>query len=105
MALEITDSNFHELLNSSIPLVVDFGAEWCPPCVARKPFIDELSKQYEGKIHIGKFDVDQNPKVSVEYGVRNLPTLLFFKDGKVVDKQVGAIPKNTLIKKIEEKLS
>ncbi len=102
MALEITDSNFDELvLQSDKPVVVDFWAEWCGPCKMIGPIIDEMSKDYEGKALIGKVNVDQNANVSAQFGVRSIPTVLFIKNGEVVDKSVGAVHKATLDSKLE----
>ena len=102
MALEITGSNFDELvLQSDKPVVVDFWAEWCGPCKMIGPIIDEMSKDYEGKALIGKVNVDQNANVSAQFGVRSIPTVLFIKNGEVVDKSVGAVPKATLDSKLE----
>ena len=102
MALEITDSNFDELvLKSDKPVVVDFWAELCGPCKMIGPLIDEMSKDYEGKALIGKVNVDQNANVSAQFGVRSIPTVLFIKNGEVVDKSVGAVPKATLDSKLE----
>lgn len=102
MALEITDANFNELVLESEKLVlVDFWAEWCGPCRMLTPIIEELSEEYEGKVVIGKIDTENNPEVCEKYGIRNIPTILFFKNGEIVDKQVGATPKNTLVAKIE----
>ncbi|MDG2152689.1 MAG: thioredoxin [Crocinitomicaceae bacterium] len=102
MALEITDSNFDELvLKSDKPVVVDFWAEWCGPCKMIGPLIDEMSKDYEGKALVGKVNVDQNANVSAQFGVRSIPTVLFIKNGEVVDKSVGAVPKATLDSKLE----
>lgn len=101
MALQITDANFEELLNADKPLVVDFWAEWCGPCRMVAPIIDELSNDYEGKVTIGKMDVDNNDEVVGRFGIRNIPTVLFFKGGKMVDKVVGAVPKTTFVEKIE----
>jgi thioredoxin 1 len=101
MAVQITDSNFEELvLKSTTPVLVDFWAEWCGPCRMVGPIVEEISKEYEGKAVVGKVDVDSNPNISMQFGVRNIPTILFFKDGKVVDKQVGAVPKNILVDKL-----
>jgi thioredoxin 1 len=101
MALEITDKNFdQEVLQSSKPALVDFWATWCGPCRAIAPAIDELAKEYEGRAVVGKVDVDANDEISARYGIRNIPTVLFFKNGELVDKQVGAAAKSTF----EEKL-
>ncbi|GHT12072.1 thioredoxin [Bacteroidia bacterium] len=101
MALTITDSNFDELvLKSSLPVVVDFWATWCGPCRAIAPVVDELAQEYDGKVVIGKVDVDSNDQVPAQYGVRNIPTVLFFKNGNVVDKQVGAASKSVFAEKI-----
>ena len=100
MALQITDANFEELENSGKPMVLDFWAEWCGPCRMVAPIIDELATEYEGRVTIGKMDVDNNNDVVAQFGIRNIPTVLFFKDGQVVDKQVGAAPKATFVAKI-----
>jgi len=105
MALVITDSNFDELLQSNKPLVVDFWAEWCGPCKMIGPMIDELAHDYEDKVTIGKMDVDDNSEISSRYGIRNIPTILFFKNGQLVDKQVGAAQKSALTLKVEALLS
>jgi thioredoxin 1 len=102
MALEITDSNFDELvLKTDKPVLVDFWAEWCGPCRMVAPIVAEISTEYEGKAVVGKLDVDSNPGVAMKYGIRNIPTILFFKNGEVADKQVGAVPKSVLTAKIE----
>lgn len=101
MALEVTDANFEELVNSGKPMVVDFWAEWCGPCRMVGPIIDELATEYEGKVTIGKMDVDNNNDVVAQFGIRNIPTVLFFKDGKLVDKQVGAAQKSAFAAKID----
>jgi thioredoxin 1 len=106
MALELNDSNFEELvLKSDKPVLVDFWAQWCGPCLAIAPVIEELSKEFEGTAVIGKVDVDVNPGISAKYGIRNIPTLLVFKNGEIVDKQVGAAPKATLANKINAQLA
>ncbi len=101
MALEITDSNFQEILAEGKPVVIDFWAPWCGPCKMVGPIIDELATEYEGKVIIGKCDVDENGDVAAEYGIRNIPTVLFFKNGELVDKQVGSAPKSAYVAKIE----
>jgi thioredoxin 1 len=102
MALEITDGNFEELvLKSDKPVLVDFWAEWCGPCRMIGPVVEELHGEYEGKAVIGKVNVDNNPNVSVQFGVRNIPTILFIKGGEVVDKVVGAVPKAQLAAKLD----
>lgn len=101
MALEVTDTNFEELVNSGKPMVLDFWAEWCGPCRMVGPIIDELATEYEGKVTIGKMDVDSNNDVVAQFGIRNIPTVLFFKDGKMVDKQVGAAQKSAFAAKID----
>ena len=101
MALEITDSNFQEILAEGKPVVMDFWAPWCGPCKMVGPIIDELATEYEGKVIIGKCGVDENGDVAAEYGIRNIPTVLFFKNGELVDKQVGSAPKSAYVAKIE----
>ena len=102
MKVEATDSNFEEeVLNSDKPVLVDFWAEWCGPCRMVGPIVDELAKEYDGKAVMAKMDVDSNPDTSVKFGIRNIPTILFFKNGEVVDKQVGAVPKAALASKLD----
>jgi thioredoxin 1 len=106
MALEFTDSSFKtDVLGSDKLTVVDFWAEWCGPCRAIGPVIEDLSKEYTGKINVGKVNVDHNPEVSINYGITSIPAILFFKNGQVVDKLVGAQPKSNFVKKIEQHLS
>ncbi|MDR3226564.1 MAG: thioredoxin [Prevotellaceae bacterium] len=101
MALAINESNFNEIVKSDKLIVVDFWAEWCGPCRAISPIIEELAKEYEGKAVIGKVDVDSNTAIAEKYGIRNIPTIIFIKNGEIVDKTVGAIPKTALVSKIE----
>ena len=101
MALEITESNFEEILNTDQPVLVDFWAEWCGPCKLIGPVVDELSKEYDGKAVVGKVNVDENPALSAKFGVRSIPTLLVFKGGEVVEKQVGAVQKAVLSQKLD----
>ncbi|KPQ20202.1 MAG: thioredoxin [Algoriphagus marincola HL-49] len=103
-AIEITDANFEEVIKSEKPILVDFWAEWCGPCKMIGPIVEELAGDYEGKAVIGKVDVDSNPSVAQAFGIRSIPTLLFFKDGQIVDKQVGAVPKAILSQKLEAQL-
>lgn len=105
MALEFSDTNFEtSVLNSDKLTVVDFWAEWCGPCRAIGPVIEDLAKEYNGKVNIGKLNVDQNPTVSMNYGITSIPAILFIKGGKVVDKQIGAVPKSVIEKKIQANL-
>lgn len=105
MAVELTDANFEEVaLNSDKPVLVDFWAEWCGPCRMVGPIVEELSKEYEGKAIIGKVDVDKNQEISMKYGIRNIPTIIFLKNGEMVDKSVGAVPKNVLSEKLDNLL-
>jgi len=102
MALELTDANFEELvLKSDKPVLVDFWAAWCGPCRMLAPIVEELGKDYGDKVIIGKVDVDSNQKYAAQYGVRNIPTVLLFKGGEVIDKQVGVAPKKNYSEKID----
>jgi thioredoxin 1 len=102
MTVEVKDSNFEEIvLKSDKPVIVDFWAEWCGPCRMIGPIVEELSEDYKDQIVCTKLDVDSNPGVASKYGIRNIPTILFFKDGEIVDKQVGAVPKSNLESKLK----
>jgi thioredoxin 1 len=103
-AIEITDANFKEIMKSDQPVLVDFWAEWCGPCKMIGPLVEELAGDYEGKAVIGKVDVDANPAVAQQFGIRSIPTLLFFKDGEIVDRQVGAVPKAVLAQKLDKQI-
>jgi thioredoxin 1 len=95
--LEVTDTNFEsDVLKSSLPVLIDFWAVWCAPCRAIAPHVDALAAQYEGKIKVGKCDIDANPQVPSRYDIRSIPTLLMFKDGQVVGQVVGAVPRAKL---------
>ena len=101
MAKEINDANYKELLDSGKPVVIDFWAPWCGPCRSIAPIVEDLAGVYEDRAIIGKYNVDEGDELSVEYGIRNIPTLLFFKDGQMVDKHVGTITRDALAAKID----
>lgn len=104
-AIDVTDENFEQLITKSgKTFLVDFGAEWCPPCKAMGPVLELVAKEFEGRALVGKLDVDTNPQTTAKYGVRNLPTFLFFKDGNLVDRIVGAVPKSALEQKVRSLL-
>lgn len=98
--IELTDSNFDQIVNTDKPVLVDFWAEWCGPCKMIGPVVEELAKDYDGKAVVAKLNVDENPLITARYGVRSIPTLLVFKGGQIVDKQVGAVPKSVLDQKL-----
>jgi thioredoxin 1 len=105
MALQLTDANFEEVvIKADKPVLVDLWAEWCGPCRMVGPIIEEIAKEYEAKAVVGKLDVDSNPTVTTKFGIRNIPTILFFKGGEIVDKQVGAVPKSVIAAKLEKLL-
>jgi thioredoxin 1 len=104
-AIEITDANFEQLIQSDKPVLIDFWAEWCGPCRMVGPVVEELATEYEGRAIVGKLDMDANPQVSSKLGVRSIPTLLVFKNGQLIDKQVGAVPKHVLAQKLEAHLT
>lgn len=100
--IELTDDNFEqEVLKSDLPVLVDFWATWCGPCRMVGPIVDELAKEYAGKLKVGKLNVDNNGKTSIKYGIMSIPSLLFFKKGQVVDQMVGAAPKNSFVEKLD----
>lgn len=101
MALAVNDSNFDEVvIKSDVPVMVDFWAEWCGPCRVIGPYIEEIGHEFEGKAKVVKCDVDSSPGVAAKFGIRNIPTVLYFKNGEVVDKQVGAVPKTNFSAKL-----
>ena len=105
MAAVFTDDNFaEEVLDSKIPVLVDFFAVWCGPCQAIAPVLEKLAKEFDGKVKIGKMDVDQNPQTPAKYGVRGIPNLIIIKDGEVVEQLVGALPEEELRAKIESQI-
>jgi len=104
-AIVLTDATFDETIKSDKPVLVDFWAEWCGPCKMIGPSVEELASEYEGKAVVAKLNVDENPQATVKYGVRSIPTLLVFKNGQVVDKQVGAVPKSVLASKLNAQVA
>ena len=104
-AIVLNDANFDATINSDKPVLVDFWAEWCGPCKMIGPVVEELANDYDGKAVIGKLNVDENPGVTARFGIRSIPTLLVFKGGQIVDKQVGAVPKSVLSQKLEAQVA
>lgn len=106
MALEVNDTNFEDVvIKSDKPVLVDFWAEWCGPCRMIAPIIEEISHEFEGKALVVKCDVDNSPSIAQKYSIRNIPTVLFFNNGQVADKQVGAVPKNSFVTKLNALVS
>lgn len=105
MALQITDANFNQLLEAGKPMLVDFWATWCGPCKRLAPIIEELAKDYDGLAIVGKCDVEEDEDLAMRFGVRNIPTIVFLKDGKEVDRSVGLVPRPALEEKIKAMLS
>jgi thioredoxin 1 len=103
--IELTDATFDSIINSEKPVLVDFWAEWCGPCKMIGPVVEELAGDYEGRAVVAKLNVDENPNVTARYGVRSIPTLLVFKKGQIVDKQIGAVPKSVLSSKLEAQVA
>jgi thioredoxin 1 len=105
MALEIRDNNFNDIISSNPVVVIDFWAEWCGPCRMITPVVEEVAEEFKTKAVVGKVNVDDNPQVTMQFGIKNIPTLLFFKNGQLADKHVGVIRKPDLVKKINENLN
>ncbi len=101
IAVEATDANFNELINSDKPVLVDFWAEWCGPCKMIGPVVEQLAGDYDGRAIVAKMDVDQNSQVPAQFGIRSIPTLMVFKNGQLVDKVIGAVPRNVLEQKLQ----
>ncbi|MFM1932332.1 MAG: thioredoxin [Bacteroidota bacterium] len=105
MAVELTDANFEQIaLQTDKPVMIDFWAEWCGPCRMVAPIVEEMSGEYDGKAIIGKVNVDENPNIAMKFGIRNIPTIVFLKNGELMDKSVGAVPKNVLTEKMDNLL-
>jgi thioredoxin 1 len=104
-ALVLTDATFNDAINGDKPVLVDFWAEWCGPCKMIGPAVEELASDYEGKAVVAKLNVDENPETTAKFGVRSIPTLLVFKNGQIVDKQIGAVPKSVLAQKLQAQVA
>ena len=104
--IEVTDSTFDaEVVEAETPVIVDFWAEWCGPCKMIAPIVEELAEEYDGQVRFTKLNIDENPEVSMKYGIRSIPTLLLFKDGKPVEQIIGAVPKREIKKRVEAVLA
>ena len=104
--IEITDANFQkEVIESTVPVLVDFWAVWCGPCKMIAPVVEEIANEYDGKLKVGKVDVDNNPEVPLKFGIRSIPTIMIFKGGKVVEQIIGAVPKRNLLDKVTPHVS
>jgi thioredoxin 1 len=101
--IEITDSNFEqEVINSDVPVLIDFWAIWCGPCKVIAPVVEEIASEYQGKLKVGKLDVDNNPNTAVKYGIRSIPTLMVFNNGQVSDQMIGALPKAHIVDRLQK---
>lgn len=104
--IEITDANFEqEVLQSDLPVLIDFWAVWCGPCRVIAPVVEEIASEYEGKVKVGKLDVDNNPNTAIKFGIRSIPTLLIFNEGQVSDQLIGAVPKGHIVDRLQKVLN